>query len=180
MPQYGAGAEYALHILVNLASVPLGTAPSARDLADFQRLSVAYVRKLMTSLEKAGLVASAEGVTGGWTLAVPAEQITLLAAVDAVEGRATLFQCRDIRERCALWPDGQPPTAATAGVCSIHAVMLRAEAASRRELARHSIAALARRIRKKSSDDFLDHARVWFQRRVNARHRTSEVSERWS
>ena len=57
MAFYGAGVEYALHTLLNLTLAPAGTAPSARDLADFQCLPLAFMRKLLTQLEKAGLVA---------------------------------------------------------------------------------------------------------------------------
>ena len=61
MPQYGARVEYALHTLLNLSLAPTGTAPSARDLADFQKLPVAFIRKLLTQLEKSGLVLEPEG-----------------------------------------------------------------------------------------------------------------------
>src|SRR3546814_15803118 len=97
MPLYGAGVEYAIHTLLNLALAPAGTAPSARDLADFQRLPVPYVQKLLTQLEKAGLVAGAEGVRGGWRLARGPEAITVLEIADATKGGERLFKCREIR-----------------------------------------------------------------------------------
>ena len=47
MPQYGARVEYALHTLLNLSLAPAGTAPSARDLADFQKLPIHPVGDLL-------------------------------------------------------------------------------------------------------------------------------------
>ena len=102
MPQYGPRVEYALHTLLNLSLAPADTAPSARDLADFQKLPVAFMRKLLTQLERSGLIVGAEGVRGGWRLSRPAAGITVLEIVDAAQGRDVLFECREIRARCAL------------------------------------------------------------------------------
>lgn len=165
MPFYGAGVEYALHTVFNLALAPAGTAPSARDLADFQKLPVPYVQKLLTQLEKAGIVTGAEGVRGGWRLARAAGAITVLDVTDAAKGEEELFKCRDIRARCALWQDGSPPPTAVSGVCSIHAVMLTAEQAMRRELAAHTVADLISRVAAKSPPTFSAVVGGWFDER---------------
>lgn len=175
MAYYGAAVEYALHTLLNLTQAPAGICPSARDLAEFQRLPVPFVRKLLTQLEKAGLVTAAEGVRGGWRLARPATAITLLAAAEAVQPDAPLFECREIRGRCALWPDGRAPASATAGVCTIHAAMLAAEAAMRRELAQRTLADIAAQVAAKTGGrgDALQH---WFQDRYDSRRRPARES----
>src|ERR1044072_1902613 len=67
------------------------------------------MRKLLTRLEKSGLSSAAEGVSGGWQLSRPPEEIGVLAIVDAAQGKDPLFECREIRRRCALWPDDRPP-----------------------------------------------------------------------
>jgi Rrf2 family protein len=169
MPLYAARVEYALHTLLNLALARDETAPSARDLADFQRLPLAFVRKLLTELEKAGLVAAREGAHGGWRLARPPEAITVLAVIEAVQPGDELFECREIRARCALWPDGEPPRSATAGVCTIHAVLLGAETAMRRELAAHTVADVARRVGERSPRFVAATAPEWFAGRRAAR-----------
>ena len=169
MSHYGAGVEYAIHTLLNLALAPAGTVPSARDLADFQRLPVPFVQKLLTQLEKAGLVAGAEGVRGGWQLARRPEEITVLAIADATKGGEALFKCREIRARCALWEDGSPPSAAVTGVCSIHAVMLAAEQAMRRELATHSLADLIVRVAAKACPGYSALVGGWFDDRYGNR-----------
>ena len=146
MALYGAPVEYALHTLLNLGLAPADTAPSARDLAEFQRLPVAFMRKLLTQLAKAGLVTGSGGGARRLAAGARGEAISVLEVTDAVHGGDPLFECRNIRERCALWPDDDPPPGATSGVCTIHAVMLRAEAAMRRELARHTLADIAERV----------------------------------
>jgi len=165
MAFYGAGVEYALHTMLNLARAPAGTAPSARDLAEFQRLPVPYVQKLLTQLEKAGIIAGAEGVRGGWRLARDPSAVSVLEVADAAKGGDALFKCREIRARCALWDDDDPPRRAVSGVCSIHAVMLAAEQAMRRELAAHSLADLVDRVAGKSSPAFPNVVGNWFDDR---------------
>jgi Rrf2 family protein len=169
MAYYSARVEYALHTLLNLSFAPAGAAPSARDLADFQRLPLAFMRKLLTQLEKAGLIAGSEGLRGGWRLARAAATISVLEVADAAQGREPLFDCREIRARCALWPDGAAPRSATSGVCSIHAVMLSAEAAMRRELAGHSLADMAAQVQAKIGPARSGALPAWFADRYAGR-----------
>jgi Rrf2 family protein len=175
MAFYGPRVEYALHTLLNLSLAPREVAPSARDLAEFQRLSITFMQKLLTRLEKAGLVVGSEGVRGGWHLARAPNAITALQVADAAQGDAPLFACGNIRARCALWPDGAAPPAATSGVCSIHAVMLAAERAMRDELAAHTLADIAVQMRRKLSDGGGAAIPRWFATRYQAR-RTPDAS----
>jgi len=172
MAFYGARVEYALHTLLNLTFAPQGTAPSARDLADFQRLPVAFMRKLLTQLEKAGLIEGSEGVRGGWKLARDPKRISALEVAEAAEGRSPLFECREIRARCALWPDDGAPRAASTGVCEIHAVMLQAEVAMRRELASASLADILAKVEAKRSAASRAAAPAWFADRYAERRKT--------
>lgn len=171
MALYGAPEEYALHTLLNLSYAPAGTAPSARDLAEFQRLPVSFVRKQLTQLARAGLIVGTEGVRGGWRLARPPAEISLLDVVDAVHDGAPLFECRNIRARCALWEDDDPPRAAVSGVCAIHQVMLQAQAAMRSELAAHTLADIAQRVDAKTSAKGATAMQAWFSTRYAQRRR---------
>jgi Rrf2 family protein len=166
---YGARVEYALHTLLNLTLAPPETAPSARDLAEFQKLPVPFMRKLLTELEKSGLVVAAEGVRGGWRLCRPPEEISVLEVAEAAQGYDPLFQCREIRARCALWSDDAPPRGARSGVCEIHAVMLAAERAMRAQLATQTIADIAARVSGKSPRFTKADAPAWFADRFATR-----------
>jgi len=169
MPYFGTGVEYALHCLLWLAG-PLERPPSSRDLADMQGISPAFLKKIFPKLEKAGIVEASGGIRGGYRLARPAETITVLDVVDAVEGPKSLFDCQEIRGRCALF-EGKPPKWSTQGVCGIHAVMLRAENILREELARTSLASLAAGVLGKNGlpARFPDQVRSWFADRQTAR-----------
>jgi DNA-binding IscR family transcriptional regulator len=85
----------------------------------FQDLPVPFVRELLTQLEKSGVIVAGEGIKGGWRLSRPPQQITVLDIVEATHGEDPLFECREIRGRCALWPNGNSPRAARSGVCEI-------------------------------------------------------------
>jgi len=171
---YGARVEYALHTLLNLSLVHAGAAPSATELAEFQHLPLMYVRKLLTQLEKSGLVTATEGVRGGWRLARDPNSISVLEIAEAARGNeGPLFQCQEIRARCALWPRSDPPRQAVTGVCSIHAVMIAAGTAMRRELASHTLADLNARVRAKSSRAWRADVESWFADRYKRRRRRS-------
>lgn len=173
MSLYGASTEYVLHSLLWLVDHPEPV--SSLDLAELQDIPAAFMAKLLPKLEKAGLLRASEGLRGGYQLAKSAEAITVLDVVDAVEGEKRLFNCQEIRGRCALFEDC-PPSWATQGVCGIHHVMLRAEQAMRQELAQTSLAALAKSVRGKAPPPFLDAAQSWFAARAQTR-RTSKVRQ---
>jgi Rrf2 family protein len=177
MPLYGAATEYALHTVLNLGLATGTAAPSARDLADFQRLPVAFMRKLLTRLEKSGIVAASEGVRGGWRLARPLADISMLDVADAAQGREPLFECREIRANCALWPQGTRPAARPGELCTIHAAMRDAEAAMRQHLAGRSLAAIAAEVARKSPQWARQDLPAWFSTRIATRLSIPEPQE---
>lgn len=167
MAHLTSSVEYALHCLLWLVA-PAAGAPSSRDLAELQGVSPAFLAKIFPKLEKAGIVHAASGLRGGYRLARPAAEISVLDVVDAIEGHKPLFECQEIRGRCAVFGTLAPQWA-TSGVCGIHAVMLRAEQAMRRELERSTLAALAAGVAAKSPKGFPAEVRLWFDGRVGQR-----------
>lgn len=162
---YGSAVEYGLHSILCLIK-PRAKPVSSRDLAEFVGISSALVAKIMPKLEKAGLVSATGGIAGGYRLALPAEEITVLMVVDAIDGGKSLFDCKQIRGNCALF-GGQPPAWSTHGVCGIHAVMLRAQKSMRAELGKTSILSLAMGVR--STEAFAGQADQWFDDRAAGR-----------
>lgn len=162
---YGPSVEYGLHCVLWL----LGDRPqraSSRDLAELQGVPHAMLAKIMPRLEKAGIVSSAGGITGGYSLGRPADEISVLDVVDAIEPGRKLFDCKEVRRGCVLFGD-TPPAWSAAGVCGIHGVMLRAERRMRDELAKISLADLARTVRRPA--DFETLISHWFENRSAAR-----------
>lgn len=165
----GTGVEYGLHCLLYLtAPADDAPSPSVRDLAELQGVPAEYLAKLFTKLSKAGLVTATEGARGGFTLARPAEDISFLDVILAIDGDKHLFECREIRDRCAVF-DADKPAWAITGLCSIHAIMLSAEKRMRDELASHSLAELATRVAAKAPADFGQQIADWLADRASSR-----------
>jgi Rrf2 family protein len=128
------------------------------------------VAKLFTKLQKADLVVATEGIRGGFRLARQADSISVLDVVTAIDGEKPLFDCREIRERCALF-GCKPPPWATRGVCPIHEIMLEAETRMREALASHTLADLAARVDSKTPPDFSEAVAKWLSARAPGRLR---------
>ena len=136
------GVEWGLHCAALLALLPLDDALPARRLAEFHGVPDSYLSKHLQAMARAGLVVSSSGPRGGFRLARPAAEITVLDVVEAIESDAPIFQCTEIRQR---GPSALAPSGYTAP-CSIHAVMRKADLAWRDSLRSTSIADLATRM----------------------------------
>jgi Rrf2 family protein len=132
------GVEWALHCTTVLALVPAGMALSGSRLAEFHGVPAPYLAKSLQALCRAGIAESVRGRRGGFRLARPLEDISLLDVVLAVEGEAPAFRCTEIRKR---GPGRVAPSCYTP-TCSIAAAMWQAEEAWRASLASRSIADL--------------------------------------
>ena len=171
------GVEYGLHCLLYLSrsQASVETA-SVRDLAELQGIPADYLAKLFTKLAKANLVVATEGIRGCFSLARPADKITVHDVVVAIDGDKPLFDCLEIRDRCAVFEDA-PPAWATRGVCSIHAVMQSAEKAMRHELRQHTLFDIANRAIDKAPNSYGTQVVQWLTARsVNRRGDKSEES----
>lgn len=137
----GEGVEWSLHCCVTLAWAEELWPVSIARLAAWFDLPTEYLKKRLQTLVRAGILTSSPGVRGGFGLARPAERITLLDVVTAVEGGVDPFRCTEIRQR------GRSGDTAGgtefAAPCGIAVAMRRAELAWRRELATQTIADLA-------------------------------------
>jgi Rrf2 family protein len=132
------GVEWGLHCCTVLALVPDGAALPAARLAEFHGVPAAYLAKHLQALARAGIVESLPGAKGGYRLARPAAEITLLDVVHAVEGTAHAFRCTEIRQRGpASLPAREYRTA-----CGITRAMHRAEEAWRDSLRSQTVADL--------------------------------------
>ncbi|HLU19799.1 MAG TPA: Rrf2 family transcriptional regulator [Pusillimonas sp.] len=132
----GDGVEQAIHSVTMMAGLSDGGVLSAAALAEFHGVSPSYLLKHLQALSGAGIVATVPGPKGGYRLARPPSEISLLDIVLAVEGPAPAFRCNELRRR---GPDPLP-SRMFSRPCSINAAMLRAEQAYRDELKRVSIA----------------------------------------
>lgn len=83
--------EYALRAAVCLAGQPEGqTTP---EIAETTKVPPSYLSKVLQGLGRAGIVEGKRGVGGGFKLARPAGQISVLDVMEAVEPMQRIERC---------------------------------------------------------------------------------------
>ncbi|MFY9556624.1 MAG: Rrf2 family transcriptional regulator [Blastocatellia bacterium] len=82
-----AQEEYGLRCLLRLGGQGDGGSLNIAEISRAEGMSPEYVAKLMRILRQGGLVTSARGATGGYTLSRPADQITAGEALTVLGGR---------------------------------------------------------------------------------------------
>lgn len=121
--------DYAVRAMLALAA-DHGDGPiSARRIAEQMAIPARFVPHVLADLVAAGLVTARTGRLGGYRLARPAAEITLLDVITAVEGDAR-------RRACVL--RGIP--CGTDGFCAVHPVFMAAQDAMLETLAAATLA----------------------------------------
>jgi Rrf2 family protein len=109
-------ADYAIRAVLALSRAADGERLSVRRIAADQRVPERFLPQVMGDLVRAGLVEGTVGRSGGYRLAKPSSEISLLEAVEAVEGDSHRRVCILRGGPCAL-----------VGVCDVHAVFAAAQ-----------------------------------------------------
>ena len=109
-------AEYGIRVLVALARAEGSGPVSLRTVARTEKLPHAYIEQLVADLRRAELVTATRGKSGGYALARPAAEISLVDAMRALDGPILEMPCAgaDNLETCARPQD-----------CSVHDVFQR-------------------------------------------------------
>ncbi|MBW4720501.1 RrF2 family transcriptional regulator [Saccharothrix obliqua] len=128
--------EWLLHCATTLAQLEPGATASAAQLAEFYDLPAAYLAKQLQALVRANVLTAVTGPRGGFRLARPAAEITLLQVVEAVDGSAPPYECREIRQQGR----GALPAEECRDTCVLAARMAEAHEAWRHSLASTSLA----------------------------------------
>ncbi len=104
--------SYAVHALLNIAENP-GT--NAAEIAKQLKMPPAFVAKVLRKLVEVGFIESKMGRSGGVTLKVRLEDISLLNAIEVMSGPIILDTCQT-QTKCA--------TQQRKGHCNLKAVWL--------------------------------------------------------
>lgn len=160
----GNQVEWALHVMVVLAMLPEDSRVSTRDMAEFHDVPKDYLGKAMQALARAGLVNTTLGHGGGYALAKPAAQISMLDVIDAVEGTQSTFTCTEIRQQgpCRAAKKEYSP------VCEIAKTMWAADKAWRDILRKRKISEIASEVRRKGSSAVNTATSQWLSEHVVA------------
>src|SRR5262249_44680230 len=131
-----------------------------RALAEFHGVSESYLLKHLKALVAAGLFVSVPGPKGGYRLARPAQKITLLDVVCAVEGDEPAFRCTEIRQRGPAAID----RCAYRRPCVINKAMQSAETAWRKALKQRTLADIAAEIAAEADKRIGARTEAWLSR----------------
>jgi Rrf2 family protein len=153
------GVEWGIHVAVLLATLPPERAMPAARLAEYHGVPAAYLAKHLQALSRAGILESTQGPRGGYRLARPAERISVLDCVEAIDGRQSAFVCTEIRQR---GPAAMPPEHYRLP-CGIHRAMSRADRAWRESLAETTVADLLAGVLDDATPEALVAGAEWIQ-----------------
>ena len=110
MLQISRQTEYGVRALLDLASFPPGSRLQTSDIAQRQAIPESYLIKIVNRLAQVELLQTYRGSEGGIALARPAEQISMLEVIQALEGKINLNVCSrepahcDISNQCLARP----------------------------------------------------------------------------
>lgn len=104
------GADYGTRGVIYLAKQPNNAVVLVGDIAREEGIPESYLAKIFQDLAKGGILRSHRGAKGGFSLARPAQDITLREVIEAVDGPIALIHCLatyetcERQETCALIP----------------------------------------------------------------------------
>jgi Rrf2 family protein len=153
------GVEWGVHVCVLLATLPDDRALPAAKLAEYHGVPAAYLAKHLQALAGAGVLRTVKGARGGYRLARPAAEITVLDVVEAIDGEESAFRCTEIRRR---GPVAMPAREYTKP-CGIHRAFTRADEVWRAELAKTTVADLFIGLLHDGSRSALEKGARWLQ-----------------
>lgn len=131
----GKRADYTVRAVLDLARhQATGGRRKARQIAEAMAVPASYLPSLLAELVRAGVVVSTAGPGGGYALARPALEVSLLEVIEVAEGRIGSRECV-LRGGPCRWEDA----------CAVHEPWAEAQEALRSSLAGTSFADLAAR-----------------------------------
>lgn len=86
-------AHYGLRMMTEFAKAYGSGALSIAEVARVEQLPLAYLEQLAAQLRRGGLVESTRGAHGGYSVARPPEQISVLEVVTVLEGEVAPVEC---------------------------------------------------------------------------------------
>jgi Rrf2 family protein len=84
-------SDYALRILTALAEHK--SVVDANSLSEETSVTLRFTLKILHKLSQAGFVKSYKGTAGGYALAIPADQISILSIVECIDGPIAINHC---------------------------------------------------------------------------------------
>lgn len=112
--------DYGIRSVLYLARQPHKKISFVNEIAEEYKIPKSFLAKILQKLVRAKIVRSYRGVKGGFSLARPPREISVMDVLEAVEGRLYLNICLMDRKRCgfskhcpvySVWVDAQSKVA---------------------------------------------------------------------
>jgi Rrf2 family protein len=92
--------RYGLRMMIELALNDGKGSLNLTEIAAREEISLKYLSQIIIPLKSTGLVQSTRGSAGGYTLAKPAESITVRDILAALEGEMDIVECVEDPSQC--------------------------------------------------------------------------------
>ncbi len=132
--QITKAGEYGVLGLIALARRPLGEVVMIDVICEEEAIPKSFLGKIFQNLAKAGIIKSARGSGGGFSLARPSAEVSALEVIEAIEGPIALQRCLE----------GEPDCSHIGG-CALCGLLSEAQDSIKEVFAKTSLANLAGR-----------------------------------
>lgn len=126
-------SDYAIRCILHLV-LNQGRICTVGEISEAQDVPKTFTAKILQQLVKMGIASSTKGVKGGFTLAKAPEEVTLLDAIEAVEGPLAMNRCVVDTKSCSR-----------SASCSVHPVWVDLKADMEKTLRSYNFKQLAGR-----------------------------------
>jgi Rrf2 family protein len=92
--------DYGIFGVIYLAKQPKGKVVSLSEVSKAEDIPEKFLAKIFQSLTRSGLIRSHRGARGGFSLARPANEITIKELLEAIQGPICFSKCLDEWEDC--------------------------------------------------------------------------------
>jgi Rrf2 family protein len=134
--QITRAADYAVRVMVHLASLPPGSRVQKNALVELSEAPESFLSKVLQRMVAQGLITSRRGGGGGFELARPAHEVSVLTVVEAIDGPIHLNLCVPGASGCER-----------SLACAVHPVWVEARGELTKVLGRATMDRLARKRR---------------------------------
>lgn len=98
-----ATCKYGIRAVIFIASKPqVKSNTGLKEIAEKLAIPQPYLAKILQVLARKKILHSTKGPHGGFYLLIPAEKLTLMDIIDAIDGRNFFDSCYITGERCNL------------------------------------------------------------------------------
>ena len=98
--QLTRAADYAVRVMIHLASLPYEKRISLPELARAAQAPPSFLSKVLQTLARQGLISSRRGTTGGFALLEIGRTANMRTVIEAIEGPIFLNTCIEAGRSC--------------------------------------------------------------------------------